>query len=116
MLINLLMRFYDTESGRILIDGQDIAGVTQESLRSGIGLVTQGVLGLAALLVVLRAARGPTVFDRALAFETLSLVIVALLLLVEGPYLDAALGLALFAFVGTVLLGYFLGKGEFPHE
>ena len=40
-VINLLMRFYDTESGRILIDGQDIAGVTQESLRSGIGLVTQ---------------------------------------------------------------------------
>ena len=29
---------------------------------------------------------------------------------------DAALGLALFAFVTTVLLGYFLGKGEFPHE
>jgi ATP-binding cassette subfamily B multidrug efflux pump len=35
------MRFYDLESGRILIDGQDIAEVTQESLRSQIGLVTQ---------------------------------------------------------------------------
>jgi ATP-binding cassette subfamily B multidrug efflux pump len=40
-LVSLLMRFYDLESGRILIDGQDIAGVTQESLRSQIGLVTQ---------------------------------------------------------------------------
>lgn len=40
-LVNLLLRFYDLESGRILIDGQDIAGVTQESLRRQIGLVTQ---------------------------------------------------------------------------
>jgi ATP-binding cassette subfamily B multidrug efflux pump len=40
-LVSLLMRFYDLEDGRILIDGQDIAGVTQESLRSQIGLVTQ---------------------------------------------------------------------------
>ena len=40
-LLNLLLRFYDVESGRILIDGQDIAGVTQESLRSQIGMVTQ---------------------------------------------------------------------------
>jgi ATP-binding cassette subfamily B multidrug efflux pump len=40
-LVSLLMRFYDLEDGRILIDGQDIAGVTQESLRSEIGLVTQ---------------------------------------------------------------------------
>ena len=40
-LVNLLLRFYDTESGRILIDGQDIAHATQDSLRSQIGLVTQ---------------------------------------------------------------------------
>ncbi|MGQ7247362.1 ABC transporter ATP-binding protein [Halomonas sp. V046] len=40
-LVNLLLRFYDLESGRILIDGQDIAGVTQQSLRQQIGLVTQ---------------------------------------------------------------------------
>jgi ATP-binding cassette subfamily B multidrug efflux pump len=40
-LVSLLMRFYDAEGGRILIDGQDIAEVTQESLRSQIGLVTQ---------------------------------------------------------------------------
>ncbi|APE31380.1 multidrug ABC transporter ATP-binding protein [Halomonas aestuarii] len=40
-LANLLLRFYDLQGGRILIDGQDIAGVTQESLRRHIGMVTQ---------------------------------------------------------------------------
>jgi ATP-binding cassette subfamily B multidrug efflux pump len=40
-VVNLLLRFYDTEAGRILIDGQDIAGVTQDSLRAAIGLVSQ---------------------------------------------------------------------------
>ncbi|MBB3190675.1 ABC transporter ATP-binding protein [Halomonas cerina] len=40
-LANLLLRFYDLEGGRILIDDQDIAGVTQESLRRHIGMVTQ---------------------------------------------------------------------------
>jgi len=40
-LVNLLMRFYDLEKGRILIDGQDIACVTQDSLRAQIGMVTQ---------------------------------------------------------------------------
>jgi ATP-binding cassette subfamily B multidrug efflux pump len=39
--VNLLLRFYDLESGRILIDGQDISSVTQESLRRNIGMVTQ---------------------------------------------------------------------------
>ena len=40
-LTNLLLRFYDIEKGRILIDGQDIAQVTQDSLRAAIGVVTQ---------------------------------------------------------------------------
>jgi ATP-binding cassette subfamily B multidrug efflux pump len=40
-LVNLLLHFFDPASGRILIDGQDIAGVTQESLRAAIGMVTQ---------------------------------------------------------------------------
>jgi ATP-binding cassette subfamily B multidrug efflux pump len=40
-IVNLLLRFYDVEGGRILIDGQDIAQVTQESLRAHIGMVTQ---------------------------------------------------------------------------
>ncbi|WP_322415879.1 ABC transporter ATP-binding protein [Mesorhizobium huakuii] len=40
-LVNLLLRFYDLEAGRILIDGQEIAGVKQDSLRAQIGMVTQ---------------------------------------------------------------------------
>jgi ATP-binding cassette subfamily B multidrug efflux pump len=40
-LVNLLLRFYAVEKGRILIDGQDIAEVTQDSLRAAIGVVTQ---------------------------------------------------------------------------
>ena len=40
-LVNLLLRFHDLASGRILIDGQDIAHVTQDSLRTHIGRVTQ---------------------------------------------------------------------------
>ena len=40
-LANLLLRFYDVQGGRILIDGQDIAQVTQTSLRHQIGMVTQ---------------------------------------------------------------------------
>ena len=40
-LVNLLLRFHDVHAGRILIDGQDIAQVTQDSLRRNIGMVTQ---------------------------------------------------------------------------
>ncbi|MFO1090241.1 MAG: ABC transporter ATP-binding protein [Hyphomicrobiales bacterium] len=40
-IVSLLLRFYDVEGGRILIDGQDIAKVSQESLRANIGVVTQ---------------------------------------------------------------------------
>ncbi len=40
-LVKLLLRFYDVERGAILIDGQDISGVTQDSLRSRIGMVQQ---------------------------------------------------------------------------
>ncbi|GHG74841.1 multidrug ABC transporter ATP-binding protein [Alishewanella longhuensis] len=40
-LVNLLLRFYDVESGKILIDGQDISTVSQESLRKHIAMVTQ---------------------------------------------------------------------------
>jgi ATP-binding cassette subfamily B multidrug efflux pump len=40
-IVNLLLRFYDIQSGRIVIDGQDIATVTQDSLRAHIGMVTQ---------------------------------------------------------------------------
>lgn len=40
-LVNLLLRFRDAEEGRILIDGQDVSAVTQDSLRASIGMVTQ---------------------------------------------------------------------------
>jgi len=40
-LVSLLLRFYDLQDGRILIDGQDIAGVAQDSLRAQIAMVTQ---------------------------------------------------------------------------
>ncbi|WP_304650922.1 ABC transporter ATP-binding protein [Pseudohoeflea coraliihabitans] len=40
-LTNLLLRFYNLEGGRILVDGHDVAELTQESLRAAIGVVTQ---------------------------------------------------------------------------
>jgi ATP-binding cassette subfamily B multidrug efflux pump len=40
-MVNVLLRFFELSSGRILIDGQDIAHVTQESLRANIAVVTQ---------------------------------------------------------------------------
>lgn len=40
-LVNLLLRFFDPETGRVLIDGHDISTVDQESLRAEIGMVTQ---------------------------------------------------------------------------
>ncbi len=40
-IVNLLLRFYEVESGQILIDGQNINSVTQNSLRASIGMVTQ---------------------------------------------------------------------------
>src|SRR5690606_33632543 len=40
-LVNILLRFYDIEGGRVTIDGQDITEVTQDSLRAHIGVVTQ---------------------------------------------------------------------------
>src|SRR5690606_20746167 len=40
-LVNIVLRFFDPEGGSIRIDGQDLRGVTQDSLRSAIGMVTQ---------------------------------------------------------------------------
>ncbi len=40
-LVSLLLRFYDLDNGRIMIDGHNIADVTQSSLRANIGMVTQ---------------------------------------------------------------------------
>lgn len=62
-LVNLLLRFYDLEGGRILIGGQDIAAVTQESLRANIGMVSQDT----ALLH--RSIRDNIMFGKAEASE-----------------------------------------------
>ena len=43
-ILNLIPRFYDVVSGRVLIDGQDVRDVTIESLRNGISLVSQEIL------------------------------------------------------------------------
>jgi ATP-binding cassette subfamily B protein len=43
-LLKLLFRFYDTDAGKVLIDGQDVRGLTQESLRASLGLVPQDVV------------------------------------------------------------------------
>jgi ABC-type transport system involved in Fe-S cluster assembly fused permease/ATPase subunit len=43
-LLKLLFRFYDTDGGRVLVDGQDVRTVTQESLRAALGLVPQDVV------------------------------------------------------------------------
>ena len=40
-IVSLLLRFYDVERGRVLIDGQNIADVAQDSLRAQVGMVTQ---------------------------------------------------------------------------
>ena len=40
-IVNLLLRFYEAQEGSITIDGQNVLDVSQESLRSQIGLVTQ---------------------------------------------------------------------------
>jgi ABC-type multidrug transport system fused ATPase/permease subunit len=60
-LVNLLMRFYEVDSGRILVDGVDIASVSRHSLRSRIGMVLQDTWlfdGTIAENICLRAARG----------------------------------------------------------
>jgi multisubunit Na+/H+ antiporter MnhF subunit len=85
-------------------------------MTDSIHTLCRAVLALTAFLVLLRAWRGPSVFDRAIAFETLALVVVGSLLLLANLHVDAAMGLALFSFIGTALLGHFLGQGEFPHE
>jgi ATP-binding cassette subfamily B protein len=43
-LLKLLFRFYDTKAGRVLVDGQDVRSLTQQSLREAIGLVPQEVV------------------------------------------------------------------------
>ena len=71
------------------------------------------LMSAALLLTGVRLVRGPSDFDRLLAAETLGLGLVGILMLRAGEvddtfYVDAALGLALFSFVGTVVCAKFL--------
>jgi ATP-binding cassette subfamily B multidrug efflux pump len=67
-LVNLLLRFYDLESGRITIDGTDIAGVTQETLRENISMVTQDTSLLhRSILDNIRYGKPEATFDDVIA-------------------------------------------------
>ncbi|UAX00047.1 ABC transporter ATP-binding protein [Halopseudomonas nanhaiensis] len=66
-LVNLLLRFYDVEGGRILIDGQNIAEVRQDSLREHIGMVTQDTS------LLHRSVRDNIMYGRPDATETMML-------------------------------------------
>ena len=60
-LVHLLLGFYRAEQGRILVDGHDIAGLTQESLRAQIGMVTQDRMAPGtARSATTSATEGPT--------------------------------------------------------
>lgn len=83
--------------------------------------VSQVMLVVAVVVFLYRFSLGPSVFDRVVAVEAIGLGAVGYLLVESNVtasrlYTDAALGLALFSVVGTIFLGYFLGKGEFPDE
>lgn len=65
-LVNLLLRFYETDKGRILLDGADIAGMPRERLRAGIGMVLQDTWlfgGTIAENIAYGAANGPAVTE-----------------------------------------------------
>jgi ATP-binding cassette, subfamily B, multidrug efflux pump len=67
-LVSLLLRFFDLDSGRILIDGQDISLVRQESLRAQIGMVTQDTSLLhRSVLDNIRYGKPEATFEEAVA-------------------------------------------------
>ena len=83
---------------------------------SALATISLSILALALLLNGVRLVRGPSNFDRLLAAETLALGLVGMLMLRAGAvddrfYVDAALGLALFSFVGTVVCVRLLERG-----
>ncbi|WP_447746850.1 K+/H+ antiporter subunit F [Pseudomonas nicosulfuronedens] len=75
------------------------------------------LLGMAVLLTVARLIRGPSVADRILALDTLSVEAIALIVLFgiwkgSGLYFEAALLIAVMGFVSTVALCKFLLRGD----
>jgi len=87
--------------------------MTFEQLRPVVVVGALGVLGLGTLLCLLRAVRGPTLFDRVLAFDciVLNMVGAALLLSVllgTSVFMDVVLVVALLGFLGTISLAAYL--------
>ena len=78
-----------------------------------LGMLSLVTMLLALVLILVRLVRGPSDFDRLLAAETMALGLIGLLMLGAAAsedrfYVDAALGLALFSFVGAVVFAEYL--------
>jgi multicomponent Na+:H+ antiporter subunit F len=74
-----------------------------------------GMIALALLLVLVRLARGPTLSDRVIALDLIAVLAVGLIAMVtletnQPVFLDAAIVLALVAFLGTVAFGRYLER------
>ena len=74
-----------------------------------------GMIALALLLVLLRLARGPTLSDRVIALDLIAVLAVGLIAMMtletnQPVFLDAAIVLALVAFLGTVAFGRYLER------
>ena len=77
--------------------------------------VAYGMIALALLLVFVRLARGPSLADRVIALDLIAVLAVGLIAMVtletdQPVFLDAAIVLALVAFLGTVAFGRYLER------
>lgn len=87
--------------------------MTFELLEATVIIGGLGVLGLGMLLCLARAVRGPTLFDRVLAFDCIVLNMVGAALLLStllgtGAFMDVVLVVALLGFLSTVSLAAYL--------
>lgn len=84
-----------------------------EVIETTVILAALGVIGVSILLCVIRAVKGPTLFDRVLAFDCIALNVVGAILLVSAllrtdAFMDVVLVVALLGFMGTISLGSYL--------
>jgi multicomponent Na+:H+ antiporter subunit F len=84
-----------------------------EVIETVVILSALGVIGVSILLCVIRAVKGPTLFDRVLAFDCIALNIVGAILLISAllrtnAFMDVVLVVALLGFLGTISLGSYL--------